>query len=185
MLNTAAVTLLECAFSTVETANLFISYCSRKTRAVPLRGSAFSICVGIWKIVEAENFLECQKKKKKLLGLLNWVFPNVSAKGRQLFFFKREKCLEQNVYNVLNNRICIKFSWNLNHNKSFYVSFCGVIIHNVFANTENTFFKIIETILLHFKSNMLFLPWDIVVKLKVLVVFLKISFKVSFFSTVI
>lgn len=65
------------------------------------------------------------------------------------------------------------------------MSFCGVIIHNVFANTENTFFKIIETILLHFKSNMLFLPWDIVVKLKVLVVFLKISFKVSFFSTVI
>lgn len=67
------------------------------------------------------------------------------------------------------------------------MSFCGVIfiIHNVFANTENTFFKIIETILLHFKNNMLFLPWDIVVKLKVLVVFLRISFKFSFLSTVI
>lgn len=57
-----------------------------KTWAAPLRGLAFPICAGIWKIVEAENFLECHKKKKKGLELLNWAFPNVSAKGRQLFF---------------------------------------------------------------------------------------------------
>lgn len=82
--------------NTVETASLLISHCSRKNLSCPFKGFCFfSICVGIWKIVEAENFLECQKKKK-LLELLKWVFPNVSAKGRQLFFLK-EKCLEQNV----------------------------------------------------------------------------------------
>lgn len=36
------------------------------------------------------------------------------------------------------------------------------------------------TILLHFENNMLFLPWYILVKLKILVVFIKISFKVIF-----
>jgi len=63
------------------------------------------------------------------------------------------------------------------------VSFRGLtvfIIENIFTNTESTFFHIMGTILLHFKNNMLFLPWYILVKLKVLVVFIKISFKVIF-----
>lgn len=80
------------AFFIVGLAYLLVLNCpGEKTWAAPLRVFAFPICVGIWKIVEAENFLECpKKKKKKKLELLNWVFPKVSAKGRQLFFLTLE-----------------------------------------------------------------------------------------------
>lgn len=84
--------------NTVETASLLISHCSRKNLSCPFKGFCFFLFVlAFERLWRQKTFWNVKKKKKKkLLELLKWVFPNVSAKGRQLFFLK-EKCLEQNV----------------------------------------------------------------------------------------
>lgn len=145
-------------FPTVETANLLISNCSRENLSCPFKGFCFSYLCWHLKDCGGRKLSGMSKKKKKRLELLYRVFPNVSAKGRQLFFFKREmfgaNC------NV-NNLTYIKFSRNLNHSRLFHLSFCVHIC--IYKHWKH--FKIIGTILSHFKNNTLFFSWHILVKL--------------------
>lgn len=52
--------------------------------------------------------------------------------------------------------IYIKFSGNLNHSRWFYVQFVATVvvcvIRNIFANDENTFFKIMGTTFVTFQK---------------------------------
>lgn len=148
MLNIQHSPALKWAFSTVGTANLLISSCSRENLSCPFKGFCFSCLCWHLKDCGGRKLSGMSKKKKKLLELLNWVFPNVSAKGRQLFFNHGNGWNQ--MCNILSNLTYIKFSWNLNY-RLFDLS----CVYIVFSNIENTFLKIISTTSWRFKSNTL------------------------------
>lgn len=160
----AALIRIALAFSALETANLLISNCSRESLSCPFKGFCFSYLCWHLKDCGGRKLSGMSKKKKKkiLLELLNWVLPNVSAKGRQLFFFKTRNVWSK-MCNIFNNLTYIKFSWNLNDSGLFHLTLCPYM----FTNIGNALFKIIGTILSHFKSSMLlFSFWHILVKWK-------------------
>lgn len=101
---------------------LLISNCSGENLSCPFKGFCFSYLCWHLKDCGGRKLSGMSKKKKKSLELLNWVFPNVSAKGRQLFFFNVRNVWRK-MCNILNNLTYIKFSWNLNYT-SFPLLFC-------------------------------------------------------------
>ena len=71
----------------------------RKNLNCPFKGFCLSYLCWHLKNCGGRKLSGMSKKKKRKLELLNWVFPKVSAKGRQLFFF--------NLGNVWNKIVCL------------------------------------------------------------------------------